>query len=90
MVEQHFVENDIIGLNYNGIRMWRCMWITTIWGIWNHRNNVIFNGKVVDPIEICTVTQIKAWTWVNHKFPNTNFSYSDWCLILMACLKSFD
>lgn len=40
-------------------------------------NNVIFNGKVVDLIKLFIVVQIKAWAWVNHKFPNTNFSYSD-------------
>jgi len=27
---------------------------------WNNINNVNFNDKVVDPVEICIVTQVKA------------------------------
>lgn len=60
-----------------GNNMWRCMWMVIIWEIWNHRNRVILNNVVVDPIEIFTVTQIKVWVWVSYKFPKTNFSYSD-------------
>jgi len=38
------------------------MWTTIIWGIWNHRNMIIFNNGVVDPIEIFAMAQVKVWT----------------------------
>jgi len=50
-----------------------------IWGIWNHRNRIIFNNGVVNPIEIFAMAQVKVWAWITYKFPKSNFSYSDWC-----------
>jgi len=52
------------------------MWIAIIWGIWNHRNRIIFNNGVVNPIEIFVMPQLKVWIWVTNKFPKSNFSIS--------------
>ena len=85
---QHFKQIGFMGLNYLGNCVWKCMRISIIWGIWNHRNRIIFNNAVVDPVEIFALAQVKAWAWVSYKFPKSNFSYSDWCINVYECLKS--
>ena len=85
---QHFEQFDFMDLSYVDNCVWKCMWISIIWGIWNHRNKIIFNSGVVDPIEIFAMTQVKGWAWVTYKFPKSNFSYSDWCFDVYECLKS--
>jgi len=57
-------------------------------GIWNHRNKIILNNTVVDPVEIFVMAQVQAWARVTYKFPKSNFSYSNWCIIVYECLKS--
>lgn len=76
--EKHFEQIGVVGLNSMG----NSMWITIIWGIWNLRNSIIFNNAEVGPVKIFTVPK-----WVSYKFLNTNFSYSDWCINLYACLN---
>ena len=85
---QHFEQFGFMDLSYVGNCVWKCMWISIIWGIWNHRNRIIFNSAVVDPIEIFAMAQVKGWAWVTYKFPKSNFSYSDWCFDVYECLKS--
>ena len=58
---QHFEQIGFTGLNYLGNCVWKCMWISIIWGIWNNRNMIIFNNAVVDPVEIFALAQVKAW-----------------------------
>jgi len=57
---QHFEQIGFMDLNYVGNCVWKCMWIAIIWGIWNHRNRIIFNNGVVDPIEIFAMAQVKV------------------------------
>ena len=33
------------------------------------------------------MAELKTWGWITSKYPNANFSYSEWCLSPMACLK---
>ena len=64
------------------------VWISMVRDIWCHRNKVIFKGGVVDHSEIFTLAQLKAWSWVTSKIPSACFSFSDWCLAPLSCLKS--
>jgi len=74
---QHFEQISFMGLNYLGNCVWKCTWISIIWGIWNHRNKIIFNNAVVDSIEIFALAQVKPWTCVSYKFQKSKFSYSN-------------
>jgi len=64
------------------------MWITIIWKILIHRNEVIFRQRRVDPEEIFGLVQLSMWSWLKHKMPNVNFSHNGWCLCFYLCLKS--
>jgi len=58
---QHFDQIGFMDLNYlgnNNVR--KCMWIAIIWGIWNHRNRIIFNNVMVDLVEIFAIAKVKA------------------------------
>jgi len=63
------------------------VWIVVVWEIWIHRNKIIFNGGVVDHLEIFSMAQLKVWTWVTFKVSTAQFSFSDWCLAPMSCLN---
>ena len=41
-------------------RAWKGMWLTIISKIWNHINNVVFKGGVVDVEKIFSLTQLKG------------------------------
>jgi len=61
---QHF---HLFDLNSRQNLAWRGMWLAIIGEIWNHRNEVIFKHKKVDPIEIFSYAQVVAWVWMKHK-----------------------
>jgi len=63
------------------------MWLAIIGEIWKHRNDVIFNHKKINPIEIFDQAQVTTWVWTKHKIPTVKFSYSDWYLFPYTCLK---
>ena len=63
------------------------MWIDVVREIWNHRNKIIFNGRVVDHFEIFSLAQLNVWSWVTYKVLAAHFSYSDWCFAPMFCLN---
>ena len=54
--------------------------------IWRHRNKFIFKGAVTDHYEIFTLVQLKILSWVTFKIISACFSYTDWCLNLLACM----
>jgi len=56
--EIHFLQFEHLGLSKICNIVWRCIWVATILGIWNKRNNK--NAKV-DVEEMFSLTQIKTW-----------------------------
>jgi hypothetical protein len=52
----------------------RLVWHTTIWSLWIARNDVIFNGKVKEPLEIVEDIKVLSWRW------------SSDCLKIVPCL----
>ena len=82
---QHF---HLFDLNSRQNLAWRGMWLAIIGEIWNHRNGVIFKHRKVDPIEIFSYAQVAAWVWMKHKIPAVKFSYSEWYISPITCLKS--
>ena len=43
------------------------IWVGIVSEIWNHRNRVVFENGRVDLVEVFTVVQRKAWSWVTVK-----------------------
>jgi len=85
--EIHFLQFEHLGLSKSCNIVWRCMWVATIWSIWNQRNNIIFRNAKVDVEEMFSLAQVKTWVWIIKKYPRASFSYSDWCLCPTTCLK---
>jgi len=82
----HFSQFKFLGLHTNYSNVWGCMWMAIIWGIWSHRNGVIFKNTLIDMEEVFMLAQTKAWAWITNKYPSATFSYSDWCLSPITCL----
>ncbi|XP_068466574.1 uncharacterized protein [Phaseolus vulgaris] len=66
--------------------MWGVIQTAVVSELWKHRNNVIFNGGVVDGLEVVALVQVKAWSWITSKPLSGLFSFSEWCLELLICM----
>ena len=69
-------------------RIWLCMWITIIGELWKQRNKKIFRNGHIDHMEIFSRTQLKVWSWVTSNVCLSRFSYSNWCLKPLVCIRS--
>jgi len=49
--------------------------------------SIIFKDGVVDHYEILSLAQLKVWSWLSSKVSSAYFSYSDWCLAPLICLR---
>jgi len=93
----HSVFHNIPLLNFSQFRMsnspasvnevWGVIWMTVVNEIWKHSNMVIFNGGVVNVLETFALVQLKAWSWVTSKSQSAHFSFSDWCIDLLVCMR---
>ena len=92
-----FVSNIEPKINFDQFRMslssetvnivWNTIWVGVVSEIWNHRNNIIFKRGVVDASEVFALVQVKVWSWVSTNFRPASFSFSDWCLEPMVCMR---
>jgi len=64
------------------------MWVTIVTELWNHKNKVVFNRRIIDAKEIFTLMQLKDLFWMKHKFKENTFSYSDWYFSPIKCMES--
>ncbi|KAK2405812.1 hypothetical protein QL285_041620 [Trifolium repens] len=39
------------------------VWHTVVWSIWRARNNAIFNGIVIEPMELVEEIKVLSWRW---------------------------
>jgi len=51
------------------------MWMTIVWVIWNHRNNIIFRDETVDAKEVFTMAQLKTCGCIINKYSKLSFTY---------------
>lgn len=75
-------------MNHNGMvrgkklkRVWSVAWITTIWSMWLHRNNIIFNQEQVNLLSTFDLIKVRSWHWVKIKVGG-EFTFADWCTTL--------
>jgi len=66
---------------------WNITWVGVVSEIWNHRNNFIFKRGVADASEVFSLVQVNVWSWVSLNFRSALFSFSDWCLEPMLCMR---
>jgi len=67
--------------------VWNTIWVGVVSEIWNHRNHMVFRKGVADTEEVFTLVQVKVWSWVSTKARLASFSFSDWCLEPMECMR---
>jgi len=56
--------------------------------LWKHRNKRIFRDGRIDHNEIFTLAEVKAWSWIKSKAHGVCFSFSNWFLKPLVCMKS--
>ena len=91
-----FVSHNDPVLNFSQFRLcnasasvnevWGVIW-TTISELWKHKNGIIFKGGVVDGLEVVALVQVKAWSLITSKSLSGFFSFSDWCLEPLVCMR---
>jgi len=62
--------------------------VTIVSEIWNHRNKVVFSGRVVDDEEIFSLTLLKGRLVFKYKLIRNSVSYFDWHFSPVKCLLS--
>jgi len=67
--------------------VWSTIWVGVVTEIWNHRNFIIFNRGVVDASEVFALVQVKVWSWISVKIRSALFSFSNWCLEPIVCMR---
>jgi len=67
--------------------IWDTIWVGVVSEIWSHRNRIIFKGGVVEAFEVFALVQVKVWYWVTTKSRGVAFSFSDWCLEPLVCMR---
>ena len=80
----HFLHFILLNAPVQVNVVWNCV----VSELWKHRNKHIFQGGVIDPSEVFTLAQLKAWSWVTSKTVSASFTYSEWCIDPKACMFS--
>jgi len=83
----HFLNFKSSGVNKRVNQLWGCVWGAVVAELWNHRNRKIFKNGRTDYIEIFTMVQLKVWSWMLSKIHSVGFSYSNWCLEPLVCMR---
>jgi len=87
----HFENFHLVQVSNKQNLVWKGLWTSIVWSIWEQGNNVIFKQGIVDVEEIFHKAQLKSWLWLwlKHKVPSYNFSFVDWVLNPLPCIMSF-
>jgi len=67
--------------------LWRGLWIAIIWCLCEQRNRENSKDGKADA-EVLHMAQLKIWTWMKNKIPAVKFSYTDWYLCPVECIKT--
>jgi len=44
-VREHFIAFELNHLNRKSNCIWRIVWLSVIWNVWIHRNNIVFKNR---------------------------------------------
>jgi len=84
----HFESFCLVQENYKQNHMWKGVWATIVCSIWDQRNKSIFKQDRVDTEEIFHMAQLKTWLWLRYRMKSFSYSFSDWLLNPILCIKS--
>ena len=68
---------------------WKGVWATIVACIWEQRNFVVFSQGTIDVEEIVQKVQLKSWQWLKHRGPSFSYSFTDWMLNPLICIRSY-
>jgi len=68
-------------------KVWGGIWIAVVNEVSRHKNRVIFKGGVIDVLEAFALVQLKTSSWVSSKSQSAFFSFSDWCIDPIVCIR---
>ena len=74
--------------SYKQNLVWKGVWAAVVRCLWEHRNSIVFNQRVVDVEEVFHNAQLKSWLWLKHKENNFNYSYAEWVMNPLTCICS--
>ncbi|XP_021290619.1 uncharacterized protein LOC110421355 [Herrania umbratica] len=55
-------------------KVWRMSFLTIVWSLWPFRNEIVFEGKPWDVLELEELIKIMMGWWVKSRWPNDNLS----------------
>ena len=84
----HFQSFHLFQVGNKQNRIWKGVWVNIIRCLWDQRNLIIFQQGVVDAEEVFQRVQLKSWLWMKHKVRSFYYSFVDWVLNPIICLRS--
>lgn len=84
----HFLYHRGLVRGKNLKQMWMVLWFSTAWSIWIARNGIIFKQENFDVIQLVELIKFRAWNWFQFRGKGSNYSFSDWCMSPLVCMKS--
>ncbi|XP_068504327.1 uncharacterized protein [Phaseolus vulgaris] len=85
----HFESFYLPQLSSRQSLLWKGVWATIVACIWEPRNSIVFNQGVADVEEIFQKVQLKSWQWLKHRGPSFSYSFTDWMLNPLICIRSY-
>lgn len=53
--------------------------ITSMWALWNERNNRVFEDKRRRPIEVVEIIKTTSYFWIRNRSKIKNIDWNVWC-----------
>jgi len=88
ILRDHFESFYLVQMNYKQNLVWKGVWAAIVWSIWDQRNRIIFKQDSVDTEQIFHMAQLKTWLWLRYRMKSFSYSFFDWLLNPILCIKS--
>ncbi|GKV44547.1 hypothetical protein SLEP1_g51717 [Rubroshorea leprosula] len=66
---------------------WDVVWFSIIWSLWLARNARIFRNQEHEADKIFELVRLRAFNWIKGRTASYSFSFHDWMLEPVLCLK---
>jgi len=76
--QQIFCQRVMVSGSALANRIWRILWCSITWVIWNWRNNAVFRGTALNFHKLWHDALFHYWSWLKSYEPNFNYSYVQW------------
>ncbi|KAF1892130.1 hypothetical protein Lal_00036486 [Lupinus albus] len=83
----HFLNHIGMVSDKKSWKVWSSIWLATIWAIWLHRNDIIFNNIQTTTNRILDTARVNVWLWCKSVSGKISISYSDWISKPSECLN---